>query len=52
MPETAEMMELIEIRSPSAESVLESKEFLAIFENAARLAQVLAKCRGRNTAQW
>lgn len=50
MPETEEMMELIEIRSPSPALVLESKNFLAIPENAARLAQTLAECRGRNTA--
>ncbi len=48
LPETQEMMELLDIRLPSDELVQESTEFLVIPENAGKLAETLSTCRGRN----
>lgn len=48
LPENQEMMELLDIRLPSDELVLESEIFLAIPENKEKLQKVLSTCRGRN----
>jgi len=47
LPETEEMMELIDVRLPSKELIQASKEFLEIRENAEKLLEVLSTCRGR-----
>jgi hypothetical protein len=47
MPETEEMMEIIDIRLPSNELIQESVDFLSIPENAEELNEVLSECRGR-----
>ena len=47
MPETEEMMKLIDIRLPSNELIQESMAFLSIPENVEKLNRVLSQCRGR-----
>lgn len=47
LPETEEMMELIDVRLPSEKLIQESMDFLSIPENAEKLNETLSQCRGR-----